>query len=97
MGLTEAEAVKRFGRDQVRVYTSGFANLWYGPFPLAPEDKPKTNMKLVTLLPDERVLGIHMIGKTDTSLPFLTVSNAVNSVFLQAWAWTRFCRASQWP
>ena len=62
VGLTEAEAVRKYGADKVKVYTSGFANLWYGPFDLTADEKPKTNMKLVTLLPEERVIGIHMIG-----------------------------------
>ena len=63
VGLTEAEAVKKYGADKVKVYTSGFANLWYGPFDLTVDEKPKTNMKLVTILPEEKVVGIHMIGE----------------------------------
>lgn len=30
---------------------------------MEPDDKPKTAMKLVTLLPTERVVGLHCIGK----------------------------------
>jgi pyruvate/2-oxoglutarate dehydrogenase complex dihydrolipoamide dehydrogenase (E3) component len=45
------------------VYSSDFTNLYYGTYDLAAEEKPRTAMKLVTLLPEERVLGVHMIGR----------------------------------
>jgi glutathione reductase (NADPH) len=62
VGLTEAQAVGKYGKDKVKVYTSTFKNLWYGPWKVEPDDKPTTAMKLVTLLPEEKVLGIHSIG-----------------------------------
>lgn len=63
VGLTEAEAVAKHGADNLKVYTSTFSNLWYGPWVVENlDDKPKTAMKLVTLLPEEKVIGIHMIG-----------------------------------
>jgi hypothetical protein len=30
---------------------------------MEPDDKPKTAMKLVTLLPSEKVVGMHCIGE----------------------------------
>ena len=62
VGLTEAQAIDKFGKDKVKVYTSGFTNLYYGPWRVAPEDKPKTSMKMVVTLPEEKVVGIHIIG-----------------------------------
>jgi glutathione reductase (NADPH) len=62
VGLTEQAAVKKYGADQIKTYTSTFTNLWYGPWKMEPDDKPKTAMKLVCLLPTERVVGIHIIG-----------------------------------
>ena len=72
-GVTEAEAVALHGAERVKVYTSTFTNMYYGTFPSEREDaatgqkvavsKPKTAMKLVTLLPKQTVLGIHMIGE----------------------------------
>ena len=62
VGLTEKEAIEKYGEDKIKVYKSTFTNLWYGPWDMEPDDKPKTAMKLVTLLPDEKVIGIHMIG-----------------------------------
>ena len=46
------------------MYTSTFTNLYYGTYALEADQKPKTAMKLVTLLPAEKVLGIHCIGES---------------------------------
>lgn len=62
VGLTEAQAVDKYGVDMIRTYTSTFTNLWYGPWTMEPDEKPKTAYKLITLLPEEKVLGMHMIG-----------------------------------
>jgi glutathione reductase (NADPH) len=64
VGLTEKAAIAKYGADNIKIYTSTFTNLWYGPWQMEPDDKPKTAMKLVTLLPSERVVGLHCIGKT---------------------------------
>lgn len=62
IGLTEAQAREKYGDDDIQVYTSTFVNLWYGPMPIEPSDKPKTAMKLVCLGPEEKVVGLHVIG-----------------------------------
>ncbi|KAJ8611965.1 hypothetical protein CTAYLR_004341 [Chrysophaeum taylorii] len=62
IGLTEAQARDRYGDDDVAVYKSTFVNLWYGPMPIEPADKPKTAMKLVCVGPEEKVVGLHVIG-----------------------------------
>ena len=62
VGLTEDAAVAEYGKDKIKCYTSTFTNLFYGTFQMEPDDKPKTAMKMVTLLPDEKVVGIHVIG-----------------------------------
>ena len=61
-GLTEEDAKAKYGAENIKVYTSTFTNLWYGTYDLEPDDKPKTAMKLVTLLPTEKVIGLHCIG-----------------------------------
>ena len=57
VGLSEAEARRRYG-DQVFCHVTRFTNMYYA----ITEQKPLSAMKLVTLLPDERILGIHVIG-----------------------------------
>lgn len=64
VGLTEQEAVDKYGKDNIKVYTSTFTNLYYGTFAMEADQKPKTAMKLVTLLPSEKVLGVHSIGES---------------------------------
>lgn len=57
VGLSEAQARHRYG-DRVKCYVKRFTNLYYA----VTRQKHATVMKLVTLLPDERILGIHAIG-----------------------------------
>lgn len=56
VGLTEAEANQKY--DQVKCYTTSFTSMYssFTPHPV------KTAMKLVTAGPDEKIVGIHMIG-----------------------------------
>jgi glutathione reductase (NADPH) len=62
VGLTETAAADRFGRESLTIYTSRFTNLFYAMSDVEPDDKPKTFMKLICHGPDERVVGLHMIG-----------------------------------
>lgn len=58
VGLGEDEAVARHGAGQVRVYRTRFKALYYGLL-----DHPQdTAMKLVCAGPEERVVGVHVIG-----------------------------------
>ncbi len=57
VGLSEAQARQQYG-EQVRVYTTRFK-----PLIDAFSDNPTaTAMKLITRLPEERVIGCHVIG-----------------------------------
>lgn len=62
IGLSEADAIAKYGAENVKVYRSKFANLYYGPFQVDADDKPKTAMKLVCAGPEELVVGLHVIG-----------------------------------
>lgn len=57
-GLTEPEARDQHG-DAVKVYTSTFTGLYYGVL----DHKAKSFMKLVTVGPEERVVGCHIFGQ----------------------------------
>ena len=61
-GLTEAQAVEKYGRDNLNIYKSRFANLFYGIFDMEYSDKPKTSMKVICAGVDEKVVGLHVIG-----------------------------------
>jgi glutathione reductase (NADPH) len=62
IGLTEEEAIAKYGEDNVRVYKSKFSNLYYGLWQVEPDEKPKTAMKLVCAGEEELVVGLHLIG-----------------------------------
>ena len=63
VGLTEEEAVAKHGSEKIKVYNSSFVNLFYGSFYNGGVgDKPISRIKLVTLLPDEKIVGLHVIG-----------------------------------
>lgn len=62
IGLTEKQAIEKYGENNIKVYKSKFANLYYGPFQVDADDKPKTAMKLVCAGEDELVVGLHVIG-----------------------------------
>mmetsp|Transcript_57214 Transcript_57214/g.170575 ORF Transcript_57214/g.170575 Transcript_57214/m.170575 type:complete len:430 (-) Transcript_57214:192-1481(-) len=62
IGMTEKEAIEKYGEDKVKVYRSKFANLYYGPWQVDPDDKPKTAMKLICAGEEELVVGLHVIG-----------------------------------
>ncbi len=57
VGLSEAEARARHG-DAIKVYVSGFVGMYYA----ITDNKPRTDMKLVCLGPDEKIIGCHVIG-----------------------------------
>ena len=58
VGLTEPAARARYGHDAVRVFRSSFVPLYHA----MTEAKPRTEMKLVTYGPEQRVVGLHVVG-----------------------------------
>lgn len=62
VGITEDEArAKASAEHPVKVYTTAFPNMFYSM--CEREHKPQTAMKIVCLGKDERVVGVHMIGR----------------------------------
>ncbi len=58
VGLTTEQALGTFGKENVREYTTRFTNMFYA----LSDTKPKTAMKLVCAGPEQRVVGIHVVG-----------------------------------
>jgi glutathione reductase (NADPH) len=58
VGISEAQAREQYGETAVKTYQARFTNLYYA----LSEHKPKTTIKLVTVGPEERVVGLHVIG-----------------------------------
>jgi len=57
VGLSESEARKQY-EDDVHIHTTSFSNMYYA----FSEKKPKTFIKMITMGPQEKVVGLHVIG-----------------------------------
>lgn len=63
VGLTEKQAREQYSSDQLKFYNSSFVNLHYGPWYNGLNGpKPVSKVKLICEGPNERVVGLHMIG-----------------------------------
>jgi len=58
VGLSEDEARETYGEGQIKVYQSRFTNMFYA----TSDHKLPTQMKLVTVGDQEKVVGCHVIG-----------------------------------
>jgi glutathione reductase (NADPH) len=58
VGLGEEEARERYG-ETLKVYRSGFTPLYHA----LTTHKPRTEMKLICTGPEERIVGLHVIGQ----------------------------------
>jgi glutathione reductase (NADPH) len=59
VGLTEDQARERYGDENVKVYTSKFINMYFSML----EHKEPTAYKLVVTGPEEKVVGVHLLGR----------------------------------
>nr|AET35423.1 GlrA [Syzygites megalocarpus] len=59
VGLTEEQARERFGDENVKTYTSKFVNMYFSML----EHKEPTAYKLVVTGPEEKVVGVHILGR----------------------------------
>lgn len=61
-GLTEPEARERFGNDKVKIYRTRFTAMYYDPLPAEEKKKFPTEMKIVCVGPEEKIVGLHILG-----------------------------------
>jgi len=59
VGMTEPEARAHFGDAAVKCFTARFVPMYHA----LTARKPKTRMKLVTVGPEQRVVGVHLAGR----------------------------------
>ncbi|EKM49607.1 uncharacterized protein PHACADRAFT_265149 [Phanerochaete carnosa HHB-10118-sp] len=60
VGLTEPEAIEKYGKDNIKIYKSSFRALYFSQVP--EEEKEPSVHKVVVAGPEEKVVGIHTIG-----------------------------------
>ena len=58
VGMTELAARTEYGDAAVTVFTSSFVPMYYALTPV----KPRCDMKIVTVGPEKRVVGVHIVG-----------------------------------
>ena len=58
VGMTETEAIEKYGEVAIRVYRSRFRPMYY----TLPKLEEKTLMKLIVHVQTDKVLGAHMVG-----------------------------------
>lgn len=59
IGLTEDAARRKYGDENIKIYTSRFTNMWYAML----DHKEPTAYKLVCAGKEEKVVGMHIIGR----------------------------------
>ncbi|MFW7378719.1 MAG: glutathione-disulfide reductase [Oligoflexus sp.] len=64
IGLSEDDAKEQYGEKQIKCYEARFTNMLFA----LSERKQATVMKLVTLLPEEKVIGLHAFGQAADEL-----------------------------
>lgn len=62
IGLTEPDARKRYGDENIKVYQSKFTAMYYDVFSAEEKVKNPTRMKIICAGPDEKVVGLHILG-----------------------------------
>ncbi|KAI5862414.1 hypothetical protein GGS23DRAFT_605705 [Durotheca rogersii] len=60
VGLTEPQAEARYGRENLTVYRTSFTAMYYAM--MEPEHKAPTRYKVVCAGPEQRVVGLHIMG-----------------------------------
>ena len=58
VGLTEDQAIKEYGQDNIKVYKSSFASMYSA----VTNHRQESRFKLITAGADEKVIGLHGLG-----------------------------------
>ena len=66
IGLPEPEARKQYGDSNIKVYNSTFTDMYYSMMDQA--DKVPTSYKLVCAGPEEKVVGLHILGRNSSEV-----------------------------
>ena len=60
IGLTEPEAIEKYGKENIKVYNTSFTAMFYAM--MEPDEKGPTKYKLICQGPNEKVVGLHILG-----------------------------------
>jgi glutathione reductase (NADPH) len=60
IGLSEPQAVEQYGKENIKVYKTDFSAMYY--VMMEPDQKGPTSYKLIVAGPEEKVVGLHILG-----------------------------------
>ncbi|KAM7204830.1 hypothetical protein V8F33_001419 [Rhypophila sp. PSN 637] len=60
IGLTEPQAIEKYGRENLKIYKTNFTAMYFAM--MEPEEKGPTAYKLICAGPEEKVVGLHILG-----------------------------------
>ena len=60
VGLSEPQAAEKYGRENLKIYKTNFTAMYYAM--MDPEEKGPTSYKLICAGPEEKVVGLHILG-----------------------------------
>lgn len=63
VGLSEQDAISKYGSEAIKCYTNTFVDMHFAMMSCPPREKPRTHMKMVCAGPEERVVGLHIVGR----------------------------------
>jgi glutathione reductase (NADPH) len=61
-GLTEPQAIEKYGKENVKIYSTKFSAMFYDLLPPEEKKKEPTRFKLVCVGEDEKIVGMHILG-----------------------------------
>lgn len=62
IGITEPEAIAKYGEGNVKVYRTKFAAMFYDFHPAEEKEHLPTQFKIICEGPEEKIVGLHLIG-----------------------------------
>lgn len=60
IGLTEPQAIEKYGAENLKIYKTNFTAMYYSMMEMG--EKGPTSYKLICAGPEEKVVGLHIIG-----------------------------------
>lgn len=64
IGLTENEAIAKYGEENIKIHNSKFTAMYYAML----EHKSPTRYKLICAGPNEKVVGLHIVGDSSAEI-----------------------------
>lgn len=62
VGLTEPQAISRYGKQNIKTYHTKFAAIFFDMFPAEERQKQPTEFKIICEGPEEKIVGLHVLG-----------------------------------